>query len=151
MLSRFSDYAILCENVYIYISRNMIFNEAELIRNISVEGFFQNITALINTITINIFAENKENESIAARIRKTIFKIIFKAELSKEINSKIMEITKISAKFISVIIPRRDPNIVYENLIKKNLILSKIIIIKTISNEDKPSYETAIINLKIFK
>jgi hypothetical protein len=126
----------------------MIFNEAELAENKNIRDLPQSITAPINTTTIDILAENKENESIAARIRKTIFKIIFKAELPKEINSKTIEITKIFAKFINVIISRRNPNIVYENLIKKNLTLSKIIIIKTISNEDKPSYETAITNLK---
>jgi hypothetical protein len=89
-----------------------------------------------------MLTKNKENEFIAARTRKTIFKI----ELSKE----IVGITKISAKFINIIISRRDPNIVYENFIEENPILSKVIIAKIISNEDKPSYETAIVNFKIF-
>jgi hypothetical protein len=89
-----------------------------------------------------MFTKNKENESIAARIRKTIFKI----ELSKE----VVEITKISTKFIDIIVLRRNPNIVYENFIEENPILSKVIIAKIISNEDKPSYETAIVNFKIF-
>jgi hypothetical protein len=61
-----------------------------------------------------------------------------------------MGIIKISTKFINMIILRRNPNIVYENVIKKNSILSKIIIVKIISNEDKSSYEIIIINLKIF-
>jgi hypothetical protein len=86
--------------------------------------------------------ENKKNESIAARIRKAIFKI----ELPKE----AMRVIKISTKLINIIVLCRNPNIVYENLIKENLILSKIIIIKIIPNKDKPSYEIAMINLKIF-
>jgi hypothetical protein len=52
-------------------------------------------------------------------------------------------------KFIDMVVSRRNPNIVYENLIKNNPILSKIIIIKIIPNEDKPSYETAIASPKI--
>jgi hypothetical protein len=63
---------------------------------------------------------------------------------------KIIEITKIFTKFINIIVPRRNPNIVYENLIEENPILSKIIIIKIISNKDKPSYEITIANFKIF-
>jgi hypothetical protein len=51
-----------------------------------------------------MLTENKENEFIAARIRKTIFKI----ELPKE----AVELIKIFAKFINIIVPRRDPNIV---------------------------------------
>jgi hypothetical protein len=69
-----------------------------------------------------MFTKNKENEFIAARIRKTIFKI----ELPKE----AVRFIKIFAKFINMIISRRNPNIVYENLIKENSILLKIIIIK---------------------
>jgi hypothetical protein len=61
-----------------------------------------------------------------------------------------VEITKISAKFINIVASRRNLNIVYENLIKENLILSKIMIAKIIFNKDKPSYETAIANFKIF-
>jgi hypothetical protein len=61
-----------------------------------------------------------------------------------------MGITKISAKFINIIVSRRNPNIVYENLIEENPILSKVIIIKAIPNKDKPSYEAAIVNPKIF-
>jgi hypothetical protein len=75
------------------------------------------------------------------RIRKTTSK----TELPKE----IIKITKISAKLINMIVPRRNPNIVYENLIEKDPILSKIIIAKIISNKDKPSYETAMTNPKI--
>jgi hypothetical protein len=59
-------------------------------------------------------------------------------------------IIKICTKFINMIVSRRNPNIVYENFIEENLILSKIIIVKTISNENMPSYKIAIINLKIF-
>ena len=60
-----------------------------------------------------------------------------------------MEITKISAKFINMIVLRRNPNIVYKDFIKEDPTLSKAIIAKTIPNKDKPSYEIAIINLKI--
>jgi hypothetical protein len=52
-------------------------------------------------------------------------------------------------KFIDMIALRRIPNIVYENLIKKNFTLSKIIIIKIILNKNKPSYEIAIASPKI--
>jgi hypothetical protein len=93
-----------------------------------------------------MFTENKENELIAARIRKTIFKV----ELSKEVNPEVVRITKISAKFINMIVLRRNSNIVYENFIEENPILPKIIIIKLIFNEDKPSYEIAIVNYIIY-
>jgi hypothetical protein len=126
----------------VYILRDIIFNEAELIRNISVENFLQDIIASTNIITTNMFTENKENEFIAARIRKIIFKI----ELLKE----AVGIIKISAKFIDIIILRRNPNIVYENLIEEDPILSKVIIVKIIPNEDKPSYEVAMVNSEIF-
>jgi hypothetical protein len=89
-----------------------------------------------------MLTKNKENESIAARIRKTTFKI----ELPKE----AVGVTKISAKFINIVASRRNPNIVYENFIKENPILSKIMIIKIIFNKDKPSYEIAIVNPEIF-
>jgi hypothetical protein len=141
MLSRFSDYRISYESEY--ISRDITFNETELTENISVKILFQSITAPTNTTTIHMFTENKENESIAAQTRKTRFKI--------ELPKKAVEITKISTKFINVIISRRNSNIVYENLIEENLILSKVIIIKSISNKDKPSYEIAIANFKIFQ
>jgi hypothetical protein len=59
-------------------------------------------------------------------------------------------IIKIFAKFINIIIPRRNPNIVYENFIEKNFILLKIMIIKTILNKDKSSYEIAIASFDIF-
>jgi hypothetical protein len=113
----------------------MIFNEAELAGNMSVRNLSLNITALINITTINILAENKENESIAARIRKATFKV----ELPKE----AVGVTKASAKFIGVIALRRDPNIVYEDLIEENPTLSKAMIAKIIFNEDKSSYEAA--------
>jgi hypothetical protein len=61
-----------------------------------------------------------------------------------------VEITKISAKFINIIASRRDPNIVYENFIEEDLTLSKIIIVKAILNENKPSYEAAMASSKIF-
>jgi hypothetical protein len=125
----------------VHTSQDIIFNEAELIRNISVKDLPQNITALTNTTIINTLTENKKNKSITARTRKTIFKI----ELPKE----VVEIIKISAKFIDIIVSRRNPNIVYENLIEKNLILSKTIIAKIISNKDKPSYEITMVNPKI--
>jgi hypothetical protein len=126
----------------VHILRNMIFNEAELAENINVESLPKDITAPINITITSIFTKNKENESIAARTRKTIFKI----ELPKE----AVEFTKISTKFINIIIPRRNPNIVYENLIKENPTLPKTIIVKTIPNNNKPSYETAMANPKIF-
>jgi hypothetical protein len=62
-----------------------------------------------------------------------------------------MGIIKISAKFINIIVSHRNSNIVYENLIKEDPILSKIMIIKIIFNKDKPSYEAAMANLKIFQ
>jgi hypothetical protein len=93
-----------------------------------------------------MLTENKENEFIAARIRKIISKTISKTELPK----KIIKIIKISAKFIDIIASRRNPNIVYENLIKENPILPKIIITKTIPNKNKPSYEITMANLKAF-
>jgi hypothetical protein len=62
-----------------------------------------------------------------------------------------VKVTKISAKFIDIIVSRRNPNIVYENLIKEDPILSKTIIVKAIPNKNKPSYEAAIINSKIFQ
>jgi hypothetical protein len=64
---------------------------------------------------------------------------------------KAIEIIKIFTKFINIIISCRNPNIVYENIIKKDLTLLKIIIIKIIPNEDKPSYEIAIANFEIFQ
>jgi hypothetical protein len=63
---------------------------------------------------------------------------------------EVIEIIKISAKLIDMIVSRRNPNIVYKNLIEEDPILPKIIIIKTIPNKDKPSYEIAITNPKIF-
>jgi hypothetical protein len=60
-----------------------------------------------------------------------------------------VEIIKISAKFINMIALRRNPNIVYENLIKEDPILSKAIIAKAIPNKDKSSYEIAMINSEI--
>jgi hypothetical protein len=120
----------------------MIFNETELAGNISVKDFFQDIIASINITIINMFTENKENKSIAARIRKTIFKI----ELFKE----AVGITEIFAKFINMIVLCRNPNIVYEDFIEEDSILSKIMIVKIISNEDKSSYEITIINFEIF-
>jgi hypothetical protein len=60
-------------------------------------------------------------------------------------------ITEIFAKFIDIIVSRRNPNVVYEIFIEENLILSKIIIIKIIFNEDKPLYEVTIANFKIFQ
>jgi hypothetical protein len=61
-----------------------------------------------------------------------------------------MGVTKIFTKFIDMIALRRNSNIVYENLIEEDLILSKIMIVKIIFNEDKSSYEIAIISSKIF-
>jgi hypothetical protein len=89
-----------------------------------------------------MLTKNKENEFIAARTRKTIFKI--------ELFKKAVGITEISTKFINIIVLHRNLNIVYESLIKENLILLKIIIIKFIFNKDKSSYEIAIASFKIF-
>jgi hypothetical protein len=89
-----------------------------------------------------MLTENKEDKSIAARIRKTIFKI----ELSKE----VVGIIKIFVKFINMVVLRRNPNIVYEDLIEKDLTLLKIMIIKAIPNENKPSYEIAMASPEIF-
>jgi hypothetical protein len=125
----------------VHISRNIIFNEIELIENINVKNLSQDITASINIIIINTLTENKKNKFIAARTRKTISKI----KLPKE----AMRITKIFTKFINMIVLRRNPNIVYENFIEENSILSKIMIAKIILNKDKPSYEIEIINPKI--
>jgi hypothetical protein len=125
----------------VHISRNIIFNETELTGNINIKDLPQNIIASTNIITTNMFTENKKNEFIAARTRK----IIFKTELLKE----VMRITKISAKFIDIIALRRNPNIVYKNLIEKDLTLSKIMIAKIIPNEDKPSYEIAMVSPEI--
>jgi hypothetical protein len=133
----------------VHTSRDMIFNEAELAGNISVEGLPQDTTAPTNITTISMLTENKKNKPIAAKIRKTTFKAISKIELPKKANPEAVGVTKTSAKLINVIASRRNPNIVYENLIEENLILSKIIIIKTIPNEDKPWYETAMINFEI--
>jgi hypothetical protein len=58
-------------------------------------------------------------------------------------------VIKISAKLINMVALRRNPNIVYENLIEKDFILSKIMIVKIIFNEDKPSYEIAMANSEI--
>jgi hypothetical protein len=125
----------------VHISRNIIFNEAELTGNINVKGFSQGIIAPTNIITTNMFTKNKKDEFIAARIRKTTFKI----ELLKE----AIEIIKIFAKFINIIVSRRNLNIVYEDLIEENPILPKVMIIKTIFNKDKPSYEVAMVNSEI--
>jgi hypothetical protein len=128
----------------VHTSRNIIFNEVELAENISVKGFLQNIIASTNTTITSIFAENKENKEnkfIAAKIRKTTFKI--------KLPKKVVEIIEISAKFINIIVLRRNPNIVYENFIKENLILPKVMTVKIISNKDKPSYEIAIANPEI--
>jgi hypothetical protein len=107
----------------------------------NVGGPPQSTTAPTNIIIISMLTENKEDESIAARIRKAIFKI----ELSKE----AVGVTKIFAKFIDMIVLRRNPNIVYENFIKKNFLLLKIMIVKIIFNKDKTSYEAAIANSEI--
>jgi hypothetical protein len=88
-----------------------------------------------------MLTKNKENKFIAARTRKTISKT--------ELPKKAIRITKISTKFINMIISRRNPNIVYENLIKEDLTLPKIIIAKIIPNKNKPSYEAAITNPEI--
>jgi hypothetical protein len=109
--------------------------------NKNIKDLSQSTTAPINTIIINMLTKNKKNKSIAARIRKTIFKI----KLPKE----VVKVIKISTKFINIIILYRNPNIVYENLIKENPILSKIIIVKIISNKDKPSYEITMANSEI--
>jgi hypothetical protein len=61
-----------------------------------------------------------------------------------------VRVTKISTKFINIIVSRRNPNMVYEDLIKEDPILLKIIIAKIIPNENKPPYEIAIINSEIF-
>jgi hypothetical protein len=61
-----------------------------------------------------------------------------------------VEITKIFAKFIDMIVLLRNPNIVYEDLIEKDSILSKIMIVKIILNKDKPSYKIAMISFEIF-
>jgi hypothetical protein len=61
-----------------------------------------------------------------------------------------MGVTKIFTKFINMVALRRDPNIVYENFIEEDLILSKIMIVKAILNKDKPSYEIAIANSEVF-
>jgi hypothetical protein len=98
-----------------------------------------------------MLAENKKDKFIAARIRKVIFKIISKVELSKETNSEAVGVIEISTKFINMIVPRRDPNIVYEDLIEDDPILSKIIIAKIIPNEDKPSYEITMVNSEAFQ
>jgi hypothetical protein len=89
-----------------------------------------------------MFTKNKKILFIAARIRK----IIFKVKLFKE----VVKIKNISAKFINIIVSRRNSNIVYEDLIEEDFILLKIIIVKIIFNKDKSSYEIAIINFEIF-
>jgi hypothetical protein len=61
-----------------------------------------------------------------------------------------VEVIKISTKFINMIVPRCNPNIVYEDLIEKNPTLLKIMIVKAISNKDKSSYEAAMASFKIF-
>jgi hypothetical protein len=61
-----------------------------------------------------------------------------------------MRIIKVSAKFINMIVLRRNSNIVYEDFIKEDPILSKIIIVKIIFNKNKSSYEIAMTNFKIF-
>jgi hypothetical protein len=119
----------------------MIFNETKLTGNINVRNLPQSTTAPTNITTTNMFTENKEDKPIAARIRKTTSK----TELPKE----AVGIIKTPAKLINVIAPRRNPNIVYKNLIEEDLTLPKIIIAKTIPNKDKPSYETAMASLKI--
>jgi hypothetical protein len=91
MLSRYLNYGIPYES-RVYILRDMIFNEAELIENMSVGDFPQNITAPTNIITISMLTENKDDEFIATRIRKIIFKI----ELSKE----AVGVTEISSDMI---------------------------------------------------
>jgi hypothetical protein len=124
----------------------MIFNEAELAGNMSVRGLSQGITAPTNITTTSMFAENKKDESIATRIRKIIFKITFKAELPKE----AVGVIKVSAKLIDVVASCWDPNIVYEDLIEEDPTLLKVMIVKAILNEDKPSYEIAMANPEIF-
>jgi hypothetical protein len=126
----------------VHISRDIIFNEAELAGNISVENLSQSTTAPINITITSMLTENKKDESIAARTRKATFKI----ELPKE----AVGIIKVFAKLIDVVAPRRNPNIVYEDLIEKDPILSKIIIAKTIPNEDKSSYEAAMTSPETF-
>jgi hypothetical protein len=89
-----------------------------------------------------MLTENKEDESIAARTRKTTSK----TELPKE----AVGVTKAPAKLIGVVAPRRNPNIVYENLIVEDPTLPKAMIAKAIPNEDKPSYEAAMASPEAF-
>jgi hypothetical protein len=83
----------------------------------NVEGLPQNTTAPTNTTTINMFTENKEVKPIAARTRKTTFKI--------ELPKKAVGVTKAPAKLIDMVVPRRNPNIVYEDFIEEDFTLLK--------------------------
>jgi hypothetical protein len=86
----------------------VIFNETELAENMSVGGLSQNIIAPTNIITINMLTENKEDEFIPERIRKSIFKI----ELPKETVGVIKILSdilyKVKLAFYNLYIHERD-------------------------------------------
>src|SRR5450755_4293309 len=90
--------------------------------------------------TIEETDKDIKDSPVAGRTRKATNK----AELPKKVFQKAMKAAKAPIKFINVIIPPRNPNIVYKELYEEDPPLPKAMIAKLVThNEDKPSYETA--------
>jgi hypothetical protein len=132
------------------ISRDVIFNEAELAGNKDVRDLSQGATAPATTAnnastipatTEETDEENMKDSLIVGRTRKATNKV----ELSKKVLQEAVGATETPIKLINAVVRRRDPNIVYKEFYEKDPPLPKAMIAKLVSyNEDKPSYETAI-------
>ncbi len=79
---------------------------------------------------------------ITARITP---EIVFGPKLPDQVISEAVGVTGPPAKFINIIVPRRNLDIIYEDLIEKEPPLPKTLAAKlAIENDDKPSYDAAI-------
>jgi len=106
-----------------------------LIGSISVEDLFQNTIAFIVVAIISTLPATARITPEAAS----------RPELSDQITSEAVGVTGPFTKFIGVVVPRRNLNIVYEDLIENESPLPKALVAKLIiENDDKPSYNTAI-------
>jgi hypothetical protein len=143
----------------VHISRDVIFNEAELAENKDVRDSFQGATAPVTTAndastiptttdndisitsdTIEETDKDVKNGLIAGRTRKATNK----AELPKKAFRKAVGATEAPMKLVNIIVPPRDPNIMYKELYEEDPPLPKAMIVKLVThNENKPSYEAA--------
>jgi hypothetical protein len=81
-----------------------------------------------------------ENGPVAGRTRKATTK----DKLPKKVLQEAVGATEAPIKLISIIVPSRDPNIVYKELYEEDPPLPKTMIAKLVThNENKPSYEAA--------